>query len=169
MVGSNVHREGVRKYSIEILMDKSDEATVTAVSGAISDAKDFGRRKYGNDFSVTVDKNTPLQDGDLEKTDPIYSNRYYLRANSIYRPEVVDATLQPVTDPRQLYPGCLVRVSLDFYPYRKQNEAGETVDGVAAELGNVQILDGGQRFYPRIRAAQEFGEPRNTGSSSVNP
>lgn len=57
----------------------------------------------------------------------------------------------PVTDEAQVYPGVIVRASLDAYTYDTQGNKGVTFG-----LGNVQIIRDGDRLDGRSHAEDEF-------------
>jgi len=157
LVKNNLWQADAAKYYVELLISKDDEATVSAIDAAVETAVEAGEKKYGSVFPQRDRLLMPLRDGDTEKSDPAYKGSLFLRASTLYAPEIVDEQTQPVTDRKPLYPGSLARVSLRFYPFAKNMpEGGNPVCGIAAELGNIQLLAGGQRIYPRIRAAQEF-------------
>ena len=86
---------GAPKYSVSLIIPKSDTKTVTAVKNAIQAAYDEGQSKLkGNSKSVpalTAIK-TPLRDGDAERPDDeAYKDCYFINANSATAPGIVDA------------------------------------------------------------------------------
>lgn len=74
---------------------------------------------------------TPLRDGDTERDDEAYRDSYFLNANSISKPQIVDRHLQPILDPDEIYSGMYARVSLSFYAFNVNGNRG-----VACGLGN---------------------------------
>ena len=86
---------GTPKYSVSLIIPKSDTKTVTAVKNAIQAAYEEGQSKLkGNSKSVpalTAIK-TPLRDGDAERPDDeAYKDSYFINANSATAPGIVDA------------------------------------------------------------------------------
>jgi hypothetical protein len=58
---------------------------------------------------------------------------------------------QPVADEALVYPGVIVNVSVDLYAYSTSGN-----NGIAAGLGNVQVVRDGDRLDSRVNAADEF-------------
>lgn len=81
---------GTPKYSVSLIIPKSDKKTVEAIKAAIQAAYEEGESKLkGNGKTVpalSVIK-TPLRDGDVERPDdPVYADAYFINANSATRP-----------------------------------------------------------------------------------
>jgi hypothetical protein len=72
-------------------------------------------------------------------------------------PAVVGRDGKPITDQREVYAGCKVRVSLGAYAYG--GPGTDQTPGVALGLRNVQKLGDGPRLDNRTTAAQDFGAP----------
>ena len=93
---------GTPKYSVSLIIPKSDEKTVAKVKAAIQAAYEEGSGKLkGNGRSVpALDAiKTPLRDGDLERPDDAaYANAYFVNANSTTAPGIVDADRQEIID-----------------------------------------------------------------------
>ncbi len=105
---------GTPKYSVSLIIPKSDTVTVEKVKAAIKAAYDEGQSKLkGNGKSVPALSaiKTPLRDGDLERPDdPAYANSYFVNANSATAPGIVDAACQPIIDRSEVYSGVYGRV-----------------------------------------------------------
>ena len=91
---------GKPKYSVSLIIPKSDKKTVDAIKAAIQAAYEEGESKLkGNSKTVpalSVIK-TPLRDGDAERpNDPVYADAYFINANSDTAPGIVDADLNPI-------------------------------------------------------------------------
>lgn len=137
------------KYSVSILIPKSDKDTVAKINAAVEAAKDSGKTLWGG--KVPPGLKTPLRDGDVERDSDEYKGHYFINCNSKQRPNVVDASVQPILDATEVYSGCYGRVSLNFYPY---NASGNR--GVGAGLQNVQKLADGDPLSGRSRAEDDF-------------
>lgn len=77
---------GAPKYSVSLIIPKSDSVTVNKIKAAIEAAYEEGQSKLkGNGKTVPALSilKTPLRDGDLERPDdPAYANAYFINANS---------------------------------------------------------------------------------------
>jgi hypothetical protein len=86
-----------------------------------------------------------------------------LTAKSKYRPQVVDAKLQPLTEP-DVYPGCYVRASITPYSYDAKGNKG-----VSLYLGNVQKLADGEALSGGGSSADQDFEILEVGSDEESP
>ena len=96
---------GAPKYSVSLIIPKSDKETVDKINNAIELAKTENAAVWGG----TVPKllKGGLRDGDVEKEgDPAYKNSYFINANSAQKPGVVDADLNAILDQSEFYSGC---------------------------------------------------------------
>ena len=140
---------GTPKYSVSLIIPKSDKETVAKLQKAFEDAKTTNAAFFGG--SVPKNLKGGLRDGDLEKDDPAYANSYFINANSAQRPDIVDADRNTILDPNEFYSGCYGRVSVTFYPYNAQGSKG-----IACGLNNVQKLEDGEKFGGSTSAAADF-------------
>ena len=92
---------GTPKYSVSLIIPKSDTVTINKIKAAIEAAYKEGEAKLkGNGRSVPALSvlKTPLRDGDAERPDDeAYANAYFVNANSATAPGIVDADRQPVS------------------------------------------------------------------------
>nr|WP_313795247.1 DUF2815 family protein [Clostridium botulinum] len=138
------------KYSVSVIIPKTDTETLKAIKEATDQAKKDGAGKWGN--KIPANLKTPLRDGDVEREDDeAYAGCYFLNASSKNKPGVVDANVQPVLDATEVYSGCYARLTLNFYAY---NASGNK--GVAAGLGNIQKLEDGEPLGGFTRAEDDF-------------
>lgn len=138
------------KFSVSIIIPKSDKKTVTAIQKAIEEAKKEGISKFGG--KVPANLKTPLRDGDIDRPDdPSYENSYFINANSKNAPQIVDAKVQPILDRSEVYSGCYGKVSVNFYPFSINGSKG-----IAAGLGNIQKLSNGEPLGGKNRAEDDF-------------
>lgn len=139
------------KYSVSVLIPKSDETTVRKVNEAINTAIEEGIAKFGgkkpNDATIKL----PLRDGDLERDDEAYKGHYFINANSVTAPQIVDTMTNPILDRNEVYSGCYGRVSLNFYAFNSNGNKG-----VACGLGNIQKLRDGEPLGGRSSAKDDF-------------
>ena len=112
---------GAPKFSVSLIVPKSDTATVTKIQAAIEAAYKEGESKLkGNGRTVpalSVIK-TPLRDGDIERPDdPAYANAYFINANSATATGIVDAACYPIMNRSEVYSGVYGRASISFYAF----------------------------------------------------
>lgn len=126
------------KYSVCLLIPKSDTEMVAVIRQTINAAFKAGIGKFGGKLP---DKwRNPLRDGDLEpQKDDSFRGNWFINASCKTRPGVVKSVrengqrrLVQITDPQEVYSGCYGYVSVNFYAY---NAVGNM--GVSAGLNNV--------------------------------
>ena len=141
------------KYSVSCLIPKSDKTTLLKINAAIEAAKEDGKtRKWGG--KVPPSCKTPIHDGDIDRPDDeAYNGVFFFNANSKDAPQIVDRKKQTITDSMMVYSGCYCNVSINFYAY----SAGGN-KGVAAGLGNIQLVKDGEQLAGRTSAASDFDE-----------
>ena len=138
------------KYSVSVIIPKSDKETLQAIKEAVNEAKEQGKGKWGGKVPANV--KTPLRDGDIDREgDEAYAGCYFLNANSKNKPGVVDINVQPILDATEVYSGCYARLTLNFYAYNANGNKG-----IAAGLGNVQKLADGEPLGGFTRAEDDF-------------
>ena len=138
------------KFSCSFIIPKSDTETIAAIRAAIEQAKQDGVAKFGG--KIPPNLKLPLRDGDIDRPDdPNYADCFFVNANSKEKPGVVDRRRVPITDPLELYSGCYVRASINFYAFNTNGNKG-----VAAGLGNIQKWADGEPLNGRVRAEDEF-------------
>lgn len=148
---------GTPKYSVSLIIPKTDTDTVNKVKSAIQAAYDEGESKLkGSGKSVpslSVIK-TPLRDGDLERpNDEAYKNAYFINANSSTAPGVVDADRQPIIDTSEVYSGVYGRASINFYAFNSNGNKG-----IACGLNNLQKIKDGEPLGGKSRAEDDFAD-----------
>lgn len=148
---------GTPKYSVSLIIPKSDTVTVAKIRAAIQAAYEEGQSKLkGNSKFVPAleDIKTPLRDGDKDrKGDEAYQNSWFVNANSTTKPGVVDADRQPILDSSELYSGIIGRASINFYAF---NSSGNR--GIACGLNNIQKLSEGTPLGGHSRAEDDFAD-----------
>lgn len=138
------------KYSISLIIPKSDKKIIDNILKAIEEAKKEGAPKFGG--KVPANLKTPLRDGDIERPDdPNYADSYFINANSKDAPQAVDGKLQSIIDRSEVYSGCYGKLSINFYAFNVNGNRG-----IAAGLGNVQKLRDGEPFGGKSRAEDDF-------------
>ena len=143
---------GDKKYSVSLLIPKSDKATIAKIEAAIDAAKEAGKAKWGG--KIPKNLKLPLRDGDEDRPeDDAYMGHFFINASSKTKPGVVDKALNPVLDTEEVYSGCFGRASINFYPFDVNGNKG-----IAAGLNNVQKLKDGDALSGKSRAEDDFAE-----------
>ena len=148
---------GAPKYSVSLIIPKSDTKTVTAVKNAIQAAYEEGQSKLkGSSKSVpalTAIK-TPLRDGDAERPDDeAYKDCYFINANSATAPGIVDAARNPIIEHSEVYSGVYGRASINFYAFNSNGNKG-----IACGLNNLQKISDGEPLGGKTRAEDDFAD-----------
>ena len=146
---------GTPKYSVSLIIPKSDKKTVEAIKAAIQAAYEEGESKLkGNGKTVpalTAIK-TPLRDGDTERPDdPAYAGAYFVNANATSAPGIVDADRNPILTRSEVYSGVYGRASITFYAF---NSSGNR--GIACGLNNLQKIRDGEPLGGKASAESDF-------------
>lgn len=140
------------KYSVSLIIPKSDKATLAKIEAAIDAAIEAGTAKFGGKRPNKAALKLPLRDGDTERDDEAYANSMFVNANSTTPPQVVDESLAPILDRSQVYSGCYGRASITFYAFNTNGNKG-----IACGLGNIQkIRDGEPLGGGHVSAEEDF-------------
>lgn len=138
------------KYSVCLLIPKSDKATLSKIKKAIEAAKQQGVSLWGG--KIPANLKVPIRDGDEERPDQEeYVGCYFINANSKLKPGIVDRRLDEILDSTEVYSGCYARASINFFPY---NQAGNR--GIGCGLNNIQKLEDGDYLGGRSRPEDDF-------------
>lgn len=146
---------GAPKYSVSLIIPKSDTATINKINAAIQAAYEEGQSKLkGSSKSVPAlsSLKTPLRDGDAERPDdPVYANAYFINANSSTAPGIVDADRQQIIDRSEVYSGVYGRASINLYAFNSNGNKG-----IACGLNNLQKIRDGEPLGGKSRAEDDF-------------
>ena len=148
---------GTPKYSVSLIIPKSDTVTINKIKAAIEAAYKEGEAKLkGNGRSVPALSvlKTPLRDGDAERPDDeAYANAYFVNANSATAPGIVDADRQPILDTSEVYSGVYGRASINFYAFNSNGNKG-----IACGLNNLQKVRDGEQLGGKSRPEDDFAD-----------
>lgn len=134
--------DGPEKYSVTLLIPKSDKATLSKIDAAIKAAK----AKYTESHNgKPAPGKTTLHDGD--GTRPSDGEPFgdeckgcmVITVSSKNKPVIVYADKTPITDPTELYSGCYGRAIINFYAYDTQGNKG-----ISAGLNGIMKLHDGE-------------------------
>lgn len=142
------------KYSVCVMIPKTDKVTIEKINKAIEAAKQAGKSKLADrNGRIPANLKNPLHDGDIDRPeDPAFEGHYFINAKSNYAPGVVDRDRNEILDKNEVYSGCYGRVSISFYAY------GMPSKGIACALNNVQKLEDGERLGGASSAEDDFAE-----------
>ena len=148
---------GEPKYSITLLIPKSDTATVGKIKEAMKEAREnFCKRNGAN--ALPMNPVNPLHDGDGVKDNgdpygPECAGCWVLSASAreTQRPVIVDAFRNEITDPGEVYSGCYGRAAINFYGYSNVKK------GIGCGLLSVQKLHDGEPFGT-VGSASDFDD-----------
>lgn len=146
---------GTPKYSVSLIIPKTDTKTVARVKAAIEAAYREGEAKLkGNGKSVPPFSaiKTPLRDGDIERPDdPAYANAYFINANATTAPGIVDADRNAIISRSEVYSGVYGRASINFYAFNSNGNKG-----IACGLNNLQKVRDGEPLGGKAKAEDDF-------------
>lgn len=166
------------KYSVVILLPKSDFATKQKIDAAIEAAKELGKSKWNGVIPPMVA--TPVHDGDGVKPSdgmpfgPECKGHWVFSASTKVDqpPKVVDLQANPIMDATQVYSGMYGRIAVNFGSYSYSGKKGvgayistnvqKTRDG--EPLGSsapeaTSDFGGGQAAQPNQGFAQQQAPP----------
>jgi hypothetical protein len=144
--------DGTEVYGCSLIIPKSDTKTINAINKATDAAIELGKSKLGKVNRSAL--KLPLRDGDEDRPDDEnYKNSYFINANTQTAPEIVDSERNPIRNQYDVYSGCYVRTSLNFYAFSVKGNKG-----IAAGLGNIQKLEDGEPLSGRTSAADDFAD-----------
>lgn len=141
---------GDAKYSVSILIPKSDTKTINAIKKAIEAAKEDGKGKWGG--KIPANLKLPLRDGDEDRPDDeVYAGHYFINANANTKPGLVYKNRQPIIDSTDFYSGCYGYASITLYPFNVNGNRG-----IACGLNNLMKTADGDPLGGRSRAEDDF-------------
>lgn len=148
---------GAPKYSVSLLIPKSDTVTVEKIKNAIEAAYKEGEAKLkgnGKSCPPLAAIKTPLRDGDAERPDDeAYAGCYFVNANNTSAPGIVDADRNPILTHSEVYSGVYGRASISFYAF---NSSGNR--GIACSLNNLQKIADGEPLGGKSSAEDDFAD-----------
>lgn len=144
------------KYSVSLIIPKSDNQMIKVFEQAINNAKELGKAKWGG--KIPSNLKLPLRDGDEDRPeDEAYKNSYFINANSNTAPQVVGTEKDKATGkaialgPDDVYSGCYCRVSINFYPFNVNGNRG-----IACGLNSIQKIEDGEPLAGGGAAEDDF-------------
>lgn len=140
------------KYSVSIIIPKTDTKTISKIKQAIENAKQTGITKFGGKIPTSL--KIPLTDGDEKRPDDeAYADSYYINCTSRTKPNIVDRNCNPILAQEEVYSGCYGAVSINFYAFNTNGNKG-----IAAGLNNIMKLSDGEPLGGRVSAEADFAD-----------
>ena len=146
---------GTPKYSVSILIPKSNKQTIQDVKAAIEAAVVLGASKFNNkDPKKIKNFHWALRDGDEEKEDDEnYADMMFVNAKSNSKPTILDREKNQIFDTDDFYSGCWGRAAINFYPFEFSGKKG-----IACGLNNIQKLKEGDSLSGGSSAQVDFAD-----------
>jgi hypothetical protein len=155
---------GKDEFSTQILIPKTDTATLAALKAA---AKEALAAKFGDKIPKNV--RNPLRDGDTEtKNDgsPLgkeYAGHFFCNVKSTSKPGAIDTHGNDLIGNDDIVSGDYIRVSLNAYAY---SQAGN--NGVSFGLNNILLVRKGEALGgAKPSAASDFGISRGAAAPAA--
>lgn len=134
------------KFSVTVLIPKTDVETMARINAAIEAAKQKGITEKWNGACPPIVP-TPVYDGDgVRPSDGMPFGEeckghwvFTASAKVDYPPEVVDKMGNPIINQSEVYSGMYGRVNVNFFPYSFGGKKG-----IGCGLGPVQKLEDGK-------------------------
>ncbi len=131
------------KYSVTVLVPKTDVETKRRIDSAIAAATNVGVSKCWNGAKPPV-LAVPVYDGDGVRPNGEHFGAeckgcWVFTASSKNAPQVVDLSLNPIINQSEVYSGCYARVNVNFFPYNSNGKRG-----IGCGLNAVQKLEDGE-------------------------
>ena len=154
---------GEPKYSVTLIVPKSDASTLSKFQAAIAEAREKFCARNGA-AALPAKPTHTLHDGDGlrssgEPYGPECHGCWVITVSSKQKPVIVDAFGNPITDAAEVYSGCFGRASINFYGY---SQAGKK--GISAGLLALQKLHDGEPFGT-VGSADDFNDGYTDGGA----
>lgn len=127
------------KYEVTIAFDKEESPELyKAIMEALHQAEETGKSNlWGGEVPSNLHRCLRAKAEYDDKGNALESNTYYLTARSDFEPKHFDASRKRLTSENEFFPGCYVRIQVEFYPWCRTNEEKS---GISASLYVVQKL-----------------------------
>lgn len=158
---------GDPKYSVTLLIPKSDTATINAIYAEIEKAKQEGAQKVFNGNIPPMCK-IPIYDGDGYRAngEPFgeeCKGHMVMTASAKMQPIIVNIDMQNIINPAEVYSGCYIRANINFFAYNSNGNKG-----IGCGLNCVQKVEDGEPLTARVSAEEAFGGANTyTGMSAA--
>ena len=157
------------KYSVTLLIPKSDTTTVENIRQSIEAAAKDGQGRLWNGVRPPV-LPTPLHDGDGVRENgtpfgPECKGHWVMTASSKQKPGVVHISdVKTGLAPQDVYSGMYGRVTINFFPYNSNGKRG-----VGCGLGNVLKTRDGEPLGGGASPEADFAGITQTPAAMAQP
>lgn len=147
---------GDPKYSVTLLIPKTDTVTINNIYAEIERAKQEGAQKAFNG-SIPPQCRIPLYDGDgYRQSGEAFGEEcrgcMVITASAKQQPVVVGLDMQNILNPADVYSGCYIRANINFFAYNSNGNKG-----IGCGLNAVQKIEDGEPLGGRVSAEEAFG------------
>lgn len=147
---------GDPKYSITLLIPKTDTVTINSIYAEMERAKQEGAQKVFNG-NIPPQCKIPLYDGDgYRPSGEAFGEEcrgcMVITASAKQQPVVVGLDMQNILNPADVYSGCYVRANINFFAYNSNGNKG-----IGCGLNAVQKIEDGEPLGGRVSAEEAFG------------
>lgn len=144
------------KFSVMVLLPKSDFATKQKIDAAINAAIQVGVSAKWNGVRPAQVPN-PIYDGDGYRQNgelfaPECRGHWVFTASSKQQQPVVDMNVNPILEQSEVYSGIYARLNINFFPYFNSGKKG-----IGCGLGPIQKLADGEPLGNQMTAESAFG------------
>lgn len=144
------------KYSTTVLVPKSNTAAKAAIDAAIAEALEYGVSKRWNGVrppqpAICVHDGDGPRPSDGQPYGEECRNCWVFTASNKQAPFVVDANVQPIINPTEVYSGMWGNVNVNFFPYNSNGKKG-----IGCGLNGVQKIGDGEPLSGRVTAEEAF-------------
>jgi hypothetical protein len=145
---------GTPKYSISLIIQKTDTKIVARIKSAIEAAYLEAKRSSKatvKPFRLLLRSKAAARRGYRASDDAAYENAYFINANATTAPGIVDADRNPILTRSEVYSGVYGRASISFYAFNSNGNRG-----IACGLNNLQKVRDGEPLGGKISAENDF-------------
>ena len=158
---------GEPKYSVTLLIPKTDTVTLNAIFAEIERAKQEGIQKFNGNIPPMC--KTPIYDGDgYRPSGEAFGEEcrgcMVMTASAKNQPVIVDLSMQDIINPAEVYSGCYIRASINFFAYNTNGNKG-----IGCGLNAVQKIEDGEPLTARVSAEEAFGGSNAYTGTSYAP
>lgn len=144
------------KYGVTVLVPKTNAAAKAAIDAAIQDAINAGVSKCWNGQrppmpALCVHDGDGARPSDGQPYGEECKGCWVFTASSKQQPFVVDANVQPIMDPREVYSGMWGNINVNFFPYNSNGKKG-----IGCGLNGIQKTRDDTPLASRVTAEEAF-------------